>query len=78
VFTWHALPEATTYRVTITRADGDSVWAALTADTTAHTPAGLLSPSEGQYYWYVDALLADGRSVAAPIRRFRPGGVPAK
>lgn len=69
--TWHPVANATNYRVTITRADGDSIWSASVTDTTARPPGGSLTPSDGEYYWYVDALLADGRSVAAPVQRFR-------
>lgn len=73
VFTWRALPGATAYRISISRADGDSVWAAIISDTTVRAPAGVLLPSADAYYWYVDVLLPDGRSIAGTAHQFRLG-----
>ncbi|MEO6058073.1 MAG: zf-HC2 domain-containing protein [Gemmatimonadales bacterium] len=70
---WHAIPGATAYRVSVSRVDGDSVWAATTRDTTLGTDEALLRAGPGSYYWYVDALLDDGRSVAGPAHEFRLG-----
>lgn len=71
VFVWHQVAEATTYRVSVTRSNGDSVWAASVRDTTVAAPDSGLPP--GAYYWYVDALLSDGRSVTGRAREFRLG-----
>src|SRR3954466_1622973 len=73
VFVWRAVPGAATYRISVTRADGDSVWSAAVRDTTARAPEGTLVPGTDVYYWYVDALVADGRSVAGPTHQFRLG-----
>jgi hypothetical protein len=70
-FTWHAVPGATAYRITLSRADGDSVWAATVHDTTARPPASVALPARDLYYWYVDVLLADGRSVGGTAHQFR-------
>ena len=70
---WRPVMGAAAYRVLVSRADGDSVWAETTRDTTAAPPAAALVPSPEPYYWYVDALLADGRSVGGPPHRFRLG-----
>lgn len=70
---WRGVEGATAYRVQVSRADGDSVWAETTRDTTATPPAAALEPSPEPYYWYVDALLADGRSVAGTPHRFHLG-----
>lgn len=68
VFVWRAVPGATAYRITVSRADGDSVWTASVSDTTARAPAASLMADT--YYWYVDAILADGSSRAGTPHRF--------
>jgi anti-sigma factor RsiW len=73
VLAWRAVAGAAAYRVLVSRADGDSVWAETTRDTMATPPAAALDPSPEPYYWYVDALLADGQSVGATPHRFRLG-----
>jgi hypothetical protein len=72
-FVWRSVPGATTYRISVTRADGDSVWAATTRDTVVQAPEAASRTGAGSYYWLVDALLADGRSVAGSVREFRIG-----
>jgi anti-sigma factor RsiW len=73
VFAWRPVAGATAYRISITRADGDSVWAAAVGDTSVRVPDGVLAPAPGGYFWYVDALLADGRSVPGTAHEFRLG-----
>lgn len=73
VFAWRSVPGAAAYRIMVSRADGDSVWAATTRDTTARPPQEALAAQAEPYYWYVDALLADGRSVSGTPHRFRLG-----
>jgi anti-sigma factor RsiW len=68
VFVWRAVPGATAYRITVSRADGDSVWTASLPDTTARAPGSSLAADT--YYWYVDAILADGSSRAGTPQRF--------
>jgi hypothetical protein len=73
VFAWRPLPGATAYRISVSRADGDSVWAATVRDTVVAMPAGVLRAGTDPYYWYVDVLLPDGRSLAGKPRQFRLG-----
>jgi hypothetical protein len=70
-FIWRGTPGATAYRVSVSRLDGDSVWAATTRDTTLPVSPDLLRAGPGRYYWYVDVLLDDGRSVTGPVHEFR-------
>jgi putative zinc finger protein len=70
-FAWRPVAGATSYRISITLADGDSVWAASVADTAVRAPEQALTGGSGTYFWYVDALLADGRSVAGTAHEFR-------
>jgi anti-sigma factor RsiW len=55
--TWHPVAGASVYHVGVTDPAGRPVWADTTADTAVAAP---LQP--GRYFWYVDALLGDGRS----------------
>jgi anti-sigma factor RsiW len=73
VFVWRPVPGAAAYRVSVSLADGDSVWAFTTRDTSARPPDSLLARDVEVYYWYVDALLSDGRSVAGTAHQFRLG-----
>ena len=69
-FTWRSMDSVVSYRFAITDASGDVVWSATSTDTTARLPASIhLQP--GNYFWYVDALLPDGRSVASRVRTLR-------
>jgi putative zinc finger protein len=69
-FTWRSLDSVVSYRFAITDGSGDVVWSATSTDTTVQLPASIqLRP--GNYFWYVDALLPDGRSVASRVRTLR-------
>ena len=69
VFTWRSAGSGVSYRVTLTDQRGDVVWSGAASDTTARVPGSQLR--EGRpYFWYVDALLPDGRSVTSGVRRF--------
>ena len=70
-FIWHTVPGATAYRVSVTRANGDSIWATTTSDTSVRASAHVSQAGSGLYYWYVDVLLEDARSVAGPVHEFR-------
>ena len=70
---WHAARGASVYRVTLSRADGDSVWAGSTSDTTLSIPPGVALARSARYYWYVDALLADGRALSTGVHEFMTG-----
>ena len=70
-FTWRAVPGATAYRVSVSRASGDSVWATTTSDTSVRGTPHVSRAGSGLYYWYVDVLLEDARSIPGPVHEFR-------
>jgi hypothetical protein len=70
-FVWRPVAGATTYRISVSRADGDSVWATTTSDTSVSAPDALSRAGPGVYYWYVDVLLNDARSIAGSAYEFR-------
>jgi anti-sigma factor RsiW len=70
-FVWHAVPSATSYRLSLTSADGALLWSAATSDTSIALPDSVSLAAGGTYYYYVDALLADGTSGTSGVRAVR-------
>jgi len=70
-FLWHSAGANAQYRLTVTKQSGDIVWSFATADTAASLPATVRLTRSSNYFWYVDALLPDGRSATSRVQRFR-------
>ncbi|HEX7050970.1 MAG TPA: fibronectin type III domain-containing protein [Longimicrobiales bacterium] len=67
---WRAVPEALRYEVEIADDEGGAVFSATTRDTAAAIPtASGLTPGT-DYFWWVEAVLADGRRLRSEPRRF--------
>ena len=66
-FTWRPPASATLYEITLSAADGQLLWSARLEDTTVTPPAEVTSRLEvgRRYFWRVDALLGDLRSVGS-------------
>jgi anti-sigma factor RsiW len=72
-FVWAGAPGAQSYRLTVSRANGEAVWSSSTIDTLAALPDSvLLRPSE-RYFWVSDALLSDGTTLSTGLREFGVG-----
>ena len=71
-FAWAAQPGATTYRLTVTRADGTAIWSRSAADTVAILPDSVALHAGELYHWVADALLDDGGTRSTGLRDFRP------
>jgi hypothetical protein len=69
VFIWHSLDRAF-YQLTLTDANGDVVLTLDTSDTVVALPSTTPLESERIYFWYVDALLPDGRSATTGVSQF--------
>jgi len=69
-FLWHSTGQNVHYRLTVTDQRGDIVWSFGTADTAASLPANVRFQRADPYFWYVDALLPDGRSAISRVQRF--------
>jgi len=70
VFSWRRAAPRLLYRLTITEAGGAAVWTAETTDTTLTLPGDVrLAPAQ-TYFWLVDALGPDGRSLTTRTQRF--------
>lgn len=67
-FVWNAAEENARYRFTLTNTAGDDVVTADGVDTTYTLRDTVILEAGQPYFWYVDVLFADGRSVAADAR----------
>lgn len=70
-FAWHPVPTATTYRVALTNPSGELIWSGATSDTVLAIPDSVALAAGRSYYYYVDALLADGTSITSGVRGVR-------
>ena len=70
-FVWRPSPGVSLYKFTLTDDQGRVLWSASTRDTVL-APSGSvqLSPTT-RYFWYVDALRADGGTVSSGVHAFR-------
>ena len=69
-FAWRAVEADAAYNLTVTDEGGDVIWIGSSRDTAiALTSQIALSPGE-DYFWYVDAILPDGRTLSSGVRTF--------
>lgn len=69
-FRWNVIPDATSYRVRITTADGALVWEARSERPHAQAPSNLkIAP--GSYFAWVTAYINDGRELQSAPVQFR-------
>lgn len=69
-FVWSARGGGSTFRVTLLDERGELLWSTETGDTTAVMSSDVILEEGAAYFWYVDALGPDGRSVTSGPRRF--------
>jgi anti-sigma factor RsiW len=70
VFVWQKAGNASLYRLTLTDASGSAVWAKDGPDTTFALPPNLPLAKGQNYFWFVDALGADGTALTTGTHRF--------
>jgi hypothetical protein len=70
IFIWHRDGDASTYRLTLTDESGGIVWTTNTADTGVALPPSVVLERGRRFFWYVDALRADGRSMTSGVHDF--------
>ena len=68
VFAWQSMGPDVRYRFSLTRSDGSEVWTGGTVDTTLTVPPDVALSVGETYFWWVDALLLDGRSVTTDLQ----------
>jgi len=68
--TWNRQEGASDFQVSVTDASGRAVWRMATADTSVILPPEIVNAGRQQYFWYVDALRADGRVMTSGVHSF--------
>ena len=69
-FVWHAADPGSRFTLTLVDDGGAALWTIETGDTSVALPPDVsLSPGR-TYFWYVDALGTDGRSLTSGATRF--------
>lgn len=71
IFAWRSAGSEAFYRLTLATEEGAVVWRQETADTTVTLPGETELERGESYYWFVDALLPDGREATTGVQRFR-------
>jgi anti-sigma factor RsiW len=69
-FVWGAAASGAAYRLSVSGESGTPVWSASTADTSAALPDSVRLAQAARYYWVVDAITTDGRTVSTGLREF--------
>jgi hypothetical protein len=69
-FTWNR-DDGSSYRITVTDEGGRPLWSESTSDTTIVLPASTRLDHGARFFWYVDALRPDGRSITSGVNAFR-------
>jgi hypothetical protein len=69
-FAWRPVAGVVEYRLTLSNATGGILWRRATTDTTLVLPLEVSLARGVSYYWYVDALVANGGSVTSGAREF--------
>jgi hypothetical protein len=72
-FIWSPQEPNALYQVTLSAADGKMLWTSLSSDTSAAPPKQILRQLEPgrPYFWRVDAILTNLRSVTSSDQRFQ-------
>lgn len=68
-FIWASAPGAITYRITLSTADGTTLWSANVTDTTATLPRRVTLQPGGNYVWFADAIFGDGSTRSTGLRQ---------
>jgi predicted anti-sigma-YlaC factor YlaD len=70
-FRWRAAGLGASYTLTLQEADGRIVWTSTVTDTFAVSPESIAFSPGSTRFWFVDALLPDGRSRSTGIQRLK-------
>jgi hypothetical protein len=69
-FVWRGQPGEPRYQFTLTDGSGRAIWTGATTDTALTLPPAVSLDHGRTYFWTVDALGADGRSLTTRNHRF--------
>ena len=68
-FIWRSAGPGASYVITVQEADGRPVWTSALADTTVALPDSIVLAPGRHWFWYVDGLLPNGRSLSTGVQR---------
>jgi hypothetical protein len=68
-FVWGSARDAVSYRITLSSAEGTTMWSASVPDTTAALPDSVTLRAGTKYVWFVDAILGDGSTRSTGLRQ---------
>jgi hypothetical protein len=71
-FVWSAASGAMSYRFTVSRANGETLWTQSGRATAVILPASVTLRAGDRYFWVADAILEDGSSRSTGLREFIP------
>ena len=69
-FMWGRLPEAISYRLTVSSPDGAVVYSNSGVDTTVVLPVNVRLVPSAKYTWVADAIMKDGSTRSTGLRDF--------
>lgn len=72
-FMWRSAGNDASYTFTLQKTDGSVVWTSSTTDTITVLPESVVLRAHETWFWSVDALLPDGRSLSTKATKFRTG-----
>lgn len=70
-FVWSSAPDVVSYHLTLSTADGTTIWSNSGTDTVAALPATVEVRSGAEYAWVVDAITSDGSTLSTGMQHFR-------
>jgi len=70
-FIWRSAGGGASYVITLQESDGRVAWTSSIADTLAVLPDSVPLSAGRTWFWFVDAMLPDGRSLSTGVQRLR-------
>lgn len=68
-FVWRSAGPGASYTITLQEADGHLVWTSSVGDTVVALPDSITLAPGSRWFWSVDALLPNGRSLSTGMQR---------
>jgi len=68
---WHKFAENASYRVTIADQSAQPIYTTTVTDTSAIIPSSVTLAPGKKYFWYVDAIRANGATATSGLKSFK-------
>lgn len=68
---WHKFAESASYRVTIADQSAQPIYTTTVTDTSAIIPSSVKLAPGKKYFWYVDAIRANGATATSGLKSFK-------